>query len=86
MYDMICLHSVADLKAHTHTPILARSEVESAVESADCTTESADYTTDYVKVGRLSLLNMFYILNPLELAIGRRQIGLVGMGLKGHHI
>ena len=54
------------VKAHTHTSILARSEPESPIESADSTTESADCTTDSVIVGRFSLLNMFKILNPLE--------------------
>ena len=61
-------------------PILARSATESAVESTDSTTESADSTTDSVIVGRLSLLNMFNILNPLESA-DERPIGLVGTGL-----
>ena len=59
------------LKAHTHTPILARSELESAVELTDCTTESADCTTDSVIVCQLSVLNMFNILKPMESAEGQ---------------
>ena len=55
----------------------------------DSTAQSADSTTDSVIIGPLSLLNMFDILNPLELAdgsqatigVGQRQIGLVGTGL-----
>ena len=53
-------------KAHTHTPILARSGLEAAVELANSITESVDSTTDSVIISRLSLLNMFNILNPLE--------------------
>ena len=78
------------LKAHIHSPILATSGLESAVELADSTIESADSTIDSVIIGRLSLLNRFNILNPLEsvdgsrptIGVGRWQIGLVGTGLK----
>ena len=55
-----------NLKARTHRPILRGFEVESAVESADTIPESADSTTDFTIVGRLSISNMFNILNPLE--------------------
>ena len=58
------------IKTHTHMLILAGSELELAVESADSTTESAGCSTDSVIVGRLFVLNMFNILNPLELADG----------------
>ena len=76
------------MKARTHRPIFRGFAAESAVESADSGIESADSTTDSVIVGRLSISNMFNILNPLESAdgmtigVGRRQIGLVGTGLK----
>ena len=78
------------LEAHTHTPILARSWLELAVESADSTTESADSTIDSVIIGRLSLLNRFNILNPLEsvdggrptIRVGRWKIALVGTDLE----
>ena len=77
------------LKARTHRPILRGFEAESAVESADFIPESADSTTDFTLVGRLSISNMFNILKPLEsadgnrptIAVGRRQMGLVGAGL-----
>ena len=81
------------LKARTHRPILrgfaAESATESATESADYTPELADYTTNSVIVGRLSVSNMFNILNPLEsadrnrptIAVGRREIRPVGTGL-----
>ena len=77
------------VKAHNHMLIWARSGLESTVESADSNTQLADSTTDSVIIGPLSLLNMFDILNPLELAngrqptigVGRRQIFLVGTGL-----
>ena len=63
------------LKACTHTLILARSGQESAVESADSTTDS-------IIIGRHSILNMFNILNPLEtIGVSRREISLVGTGL-----
>ena len=53
-----------------------------------------DSTTDSEIVGRLSVLNMFNILKPLELAdrnrptiaVGRRQIGLVGTGLYSNEL
>ena len=74
--------SVRLLQAHTHRPIFTASAVELAVESADSTINS-------VIVGQLPQLNMFDILNPLELAdrnrptiaVGRQQIGQVGLGL-----
>ena len=61
-----------------------------AVELANFIPESANHTTDSVKVGQLSILNMFGILNQPDLGdrsqptnrVGRRQIGLVGMGLE----
>ena len=53
------------LKAHTHTPILARWGLESVVEPANCTIDS-------VIVGQLSVSNMFIIQNPLESADGNR--------------
>ena len=56
------------LKAHTHLPIFRGFVAESAVELADLISELADYTTDFVIVGRLPLSNMFNILNPLESA------------------
>ena len=56
--------------------ILARSGQESEVKSPDSITESADSTTDSIIIDRLSVSNMFNILNP----VGRREIGLVGMG------
>ena len=70
-------------------PILAGSGQESVVELAGSTTESDDSTTDFKIIGRLSVLNMFIILNPLESAdscwptirVRRREICLVGTGL-----
>ena len=59
------------LKARTHRPILRGFEAESAVGSADSIPESADFTTDFTIVGRLSISNMFNILKPL--VIGRRE-------------
>ena len=56
------------LKARTHRPIFRGFEAESVIESADSSPESADYTTDSVKVGQLPLSNMFNIFNPLESA------------------
>ena len=64
-------------------------EAESVVESADSIPESADSTTDFTIVGRLSISNMFNILKPLEsadanrltIAVGRWQMDLVGTGL-----
>ena len=75
--------------ARTRRPILRGFEAESAVESSDSIPELADSTTDFTIVGRLSISNMFNILKPLEsangnrptIAVGRRQMGLVGMGL-----
>ena len=62
------------------------------VESADSIPELADYATNSVIVGQLSLLNMFNGLNPLDLAngnrptiaVGRREISPVGTGLKSN--
>ena len=59
------------LKAHTHRPILNGFAVESAVESADSIPESADSTTDFTVVGRLSLSNMFDML--LLQPVGRQE-------------
>ena len=78
------------LKAHTHRPIFRGIIAESAVESADSIPESADSTTDFTIVGRLSISNMFNISTPTQsadfsrptIAVGGLQIGLVGMGLK----
>ena len=47
------------LKARTHRLILRGFVAESAVESADSIPESADSTTDFTIVGRLSISNMF---------------------------
>ena len=78
------------LYARTHRPIFRGFAAELAVESADSKIESADSTTDSVIVGRLSILNTFNVLNPLESADSNEvcqllesaeQIGLVGMGL-----
>ena len=55
------------LKACTHRPILWGFEAESVVESAASLPESADSTTDFSIVGRLSISNMFDILKPLDL-------------------
>ena len=49
------------LKARTHRPIFRGFAAESVVESADSWIESADSTTDFTKVGQLSLSNMFDI-------------------------
>ena len=54
------------IKARTHRPIFRGSAAELVVESADSNPESADSTTDSVIVGRLSLSNMFDILNSLD--------------------
>ena len=83
------------LKARTHRPILKRFAAESAVESADSIPESADSTTDFTIAGRLSISNMFNILNILGSAKRSRptvgggggvskptqEIGPVGTGL-----
>ena len=77
------------LKTRTHRPTLRWLPVESPVESADSIPESSVSTTNFKIVGRLSISNMFNILNPLESANGRRpsvgvsqwEIGLVGTGL-----
>ena len=76
-------------------PIFGGSAVKSAIdwadsiaESADSIAESADSTTNSVIVSRLSVLNMFDIMKPLEsadgnrptIAVGRRQNSLMGMG------
>ena len=54
-------------------------------------TPLADSTTDFMPVGRLPILNMFDICTPIQsadsnlptIAVGRQQIVLVGIGLKG---
>ena len=83
---------VSQLKARTHRPILRGFDAESAVELAILSQSS---TTNFTMVGRLSISNMFNILKPLEsadgnrptIAVGRRQMGLVGTGLyKGNAI
>ena len=61
------------------------------IESVDSIPELADSTTDMVIVGQLPVLNMFDISAPIQsanssgltIAVGRLQIGLVGMGLQG---
>ena len=58
------------VKGHTHRPIFRGLAAGSAVKSAGSRIELADSTADSVIVGRLSLLNMFNILNPLESAAG----------------
>ena len=76
-------------KACTHRPIFTGFLAELDVELADSIPKPVDYTTDSVIVSRLPLSNMFNILNSRESAngsrptigVGRRQIGLVGMGL-----
>ena len=58
------------LKACTHRPIFRGLAAESAVsKSADSIPDWANSTTDSVIVGRLFLLNILNILNPLESAI-----------------
>ena len=77
------------VKGRTYRPIFRVLAAESAVESADSTPKSADYTTNSVIVCRLPLSNMFDILNPLESAYGnqptvavdRWEIVPVGTGL-----
>ena len=59
--------AVAWLKARTQSPIFRGF----AAESADSISESADSTTDFSKVGRLSLSNMFDML--LVHPVGRRE-------------
>ena len=59
------------IKASTYTLFVARSGLESSVESADSITEFADATTDSVMIGWLSILNLFNILNPPESADGK---------------
>ena len=54
------------LKAHTHRPISRGIIAESAVESADSISESADSTTDFTILGRLSISNMFIISTPTQ--------------------
>ena len=61
------------LKARTHTPILGGLALELALELADYNAESSDSTTGFTVVGRLSISNMFNILNQLESANGSRQ-------------
>ena len=82
-----CFNGPRTLK--TYTPILARLGPESVVKSVDSSTEAADSATDSVIVGRLSVSNIFNILNALEsangnqptIAVGQREMGLVGTGL-----
>ena len=81
--------AICNLKAHTHSPIFRVIIAESTVETADSITESADSTTNFTKVGLLSISNMFNISTRTKsadysrpiIAIARLQIGLVGMGL-----
>ena len=81
--------TIKTLKAHIHRPIFRGIVAESAVESANSIPESADSTTDFTIVGRLSISNMFNISTQtqtadsshLTIAVGGLQIGLVGMGL-----
>ena len=58
------------VKARTRTPIHAGSALESTFESADPTPETADSSTDFLRVGQLPILNMFdnYVL--IQLAPG----------------
>ena len=78
------------LKARTHRPIFRGLAAESAEALANSIPELADYITNSVIVGRLPLSNMSNILRPLEsvdgnrptIAVGRREIGPVGTGLK----
>ena len=77
-------------KASTHTPTFGELAIESAVESADSSLESADSTTDFVIVGRLPVSDMSNISTPIQsadsswptIALGALQIGQVGMSLK----
>ena len=62
------LYSVPPPNVGTHRPIVRGLGAESAVELANSIPESDDYTTDSVILGRLSLSNMFNILNPMESA------------------
>ena len=64
--------SVTDFsfKARTHKPIFKGFAAESVVESTDSIPELADSITYSVIDGRLYMLNMFNILNPLESADG----------------
>ena len=90
-YRPVATHrlKILALKAHTHRLIFRGFVVESTVESADSIPESADSTTNFVIVGRLPVLNMFNISTPIKsadcsqptIAVGRLQIGPVGMGL-----
>ena len=76
------------IEARTHRLILRGFVADSAVESADSIPESADSTTDFTIVGRLSISNMFNISTPTQsadssrhnIAVGGLQISLVGMG------
>ena len=67
---------VGSVKAHTHTHIFGGSVVKSATESANFMAESTDFTTDFVIVGQLSVLNMFDNLKPRESADGNRPTGI----------
>ena len=76
-------------KARTHRPIFTGSAAESLVELTDSNPESADSITNFVIVDRLPVLNMIDISTPIQsadsscqtIAVGGRQISLVGMGL-----
>ena len=57
--------------------ILARFSQESAIELADSITKLANSTTDSLIIGRPSVLNMFNILNPPELAYSSRLTPIV---------
>ena len=59
---MICLAKEI-LKARTHTSTFAGSALELVLESSDSSPESADSTTDFMRVCRLPILNMFDILH-----------------------
>ena len=61
-------HRQHTFKARTHRPILMGFVAESGVESADSIPESADSTTDFTIVGRLSISNMFNISTPTKSA------------------
>ena len=54
------------VKARTHRPILRELQQNRQQNRPTIPNKSADYTTNSVIVGRLSLSNMFNILNTLE--------------------
>ena len=66
------------VKARTHRLILRGFEAESVVELANSIQESADSTTDFTKVGRLSISNMFNILKRWKSADRKRPTIAVG--------